>query len=87
MGQYEFPQDESIDDHIPDGEIAVSVEYSGGMEYVTTEERSESRDLEELDRQQLYEIGDDVGADLTWSGEDADTEEEMRRKITEAKED
>lgn len=86
MAHYEFDWSESIDDHVPESEIVTHVSYSNGMEHVETEMKETWKNLEEMDRQKLYELGDGVGVELNWTGENADTKEEMIQKLTEAME-
>lgn len=40
-------------------------------------------DLEDLNRSQLYQLGQDLGLPLEWSGEDSHSTEEMREIIRE----
>ena len=86
MPRYEFDRDDELSEHVPDTESVESIRYSGSKEIVhTTEEDNYSQSqLEEMDRSGLYELGEDLGADMDWSGEDADSREEMVVKVSEA---
>jgi hypothetical protein len=77
MNRYEFPAEDSIDKHVPPYERRVSVEYQGDTQVVKTE------GPDEMTRQELYQAGERVGADLNWSGENAHTKEQMIDKLTE----
>lgn len=74
MTQYEFPADESLDDHVPADEEVESVTYRGDTEIVETS----TVDLEEADRNELRAIAkeyDNVDGNAS--------EEELREALKE----
>jgi len=89
---HEFPASEDIEDNIHDDDNIESVTYNGDAEIVECSEGTEGEEeeqytregLEEMDRSEVYEVANEVGADPDWSGEDADDKETMVVKIFEA---
>jgi len=84
MPEYEFSESEDISDYVSDEEEIVSVRYMSGTEFVETE-RPDDTDLGGMTRQELYSVAKGLGADVNWSGDDADTKEYMKEKIKERK--
>lgn len=84
MPRYEFPDDEPLDDHVPNDEDVERVSYQGGTEVVVTaksDERHSGSDLDVMSRSELYSLGKEHDVDLEWSGDSADTRQEMIDKI------
>jgi len=87
MPEYEFPADDSIDDHVPDDEEVASVLYVGDTEVVETEKTNGLPDnldvfnFENMTRDEVYNKGVGLGVDLNWGGDNADTKQEMIDKI------
>ena len=87
---HSFPADEDIDDHICDGDEVEQIQYIGQTEVVTCSSADEDTytkaELEAMARHEVYHVAEEVGSDVDWYGEDADTKEMMIMKILEAQE-
>lgn len=80
MPEYRFDQSEDLDEYVPDDEKVTNILYDGDEEVVQTEQRETiytRYELEQFDRSTLYEIGEEMGVELTWSGEGADSKGDM----------
>jgi len=84
MPRYEFPADEPLEDHVPDDEEVERVVYQGDTETVVTaksDERHSGSGLDGMSRSELYSLGKEHDVDLDWSGDSADTRQDMIDKI------
>lgn len=84
MPEYQFPADEPLGDHVPDDEEVESVRYRGDNETVVTVKSGgvhSGSDLDDMSRSELHSFGNENDVDLEWSGDNADTRQNMIDKI------
>lgn len=88
MAKHRIDASDNVRDIVPDNEKIIVITSVPGAVVVETEpwdeNNSEELSFDGMSRAELYEYGKDSDADLVWSGDDADTKEEMADKLREA---